>query len=449
MASQTNKKQTKAKKPKKKMNPVLKFFGIVFGIVFTFLIVAGVSAMVYVSNKMVDQSGRTAPATFVDANKPEAVHEAPTVSISKVPEQTTFAIFGVDEDEIRTDVMIVGSFNSKTRKIGLISVPRDIMVSIPDDVTRALNDNYIYPPRFMKMNEVLAYVGEEYGMWAVMEQLEHELGVKLDYYAKMNTAGFRKIVDALGGVDMTLERDYQYYDPDQDLRIDLKAGPQHLDGKNAEGLVRYREDYQNGDLQRIEVQQKFMDELFRQALNRDNLVKNAPQVLSTLLDCVTTDISLTQASRYLQFIPSISPNNIDMYALTGYNFRAEDGKAYLKLDTEHKDECVDLVFFGGNDDPPEDSKELRLAVLNGSGVTGLARKTSESLTEAGYTVDQIGDFGGQRVEQDRIFVKKEGFGKDLQALFPGSEIVVDKKIVVEDTDITIVMGTHNIAAPTE
>lgn len=439
-------------KTKKKIHPAIKFAIIVFGMVFAFIIVGGYALASYIGDSTYEQAKLPNNVYVNTTQKKPGTIQAVKNLFEQVPERTNFMIAGVDDEGggIRSDTIIMGSFSRSTKQISLVSVPRDLMVSIPEDDVKEYNSEGIYPPSYMKLNEILAYIGPEYGIGALKRQLEHEFGVKLDYYVKVDTQGFRDIIDAIGGVEMTLARDYYYYDPTQNLLIDLKAGPQRLNGKDAEGLVRFRADYGAGDIKRIEVQQGFLGELFRQTLQRENLMQHAPELLRVVLDNVTTDMTLTQATKYLQFLPALSAENLEMYSLASlelYNYtpyQGPDGLSYIRLDRDYVDEIIDEAFYGkGGETPPEDSKELKIAVLNGSGASGVAKETKEMLEEKGYTVSEIGDYTGRQEQNDRIFVKKSGYGQDLRALLEGSEILVDKSGVIAGSDITIVMGTNN------
>jgi LCP family protein required for cell wall assembly len=434
----------KPRKQKRKMPLALKFILIVFSIVFTFIVAAGVGVMAYISNN-----------TFVPLTVPPVIEDIIDASprprgitfLNAVPKYTNFVMVGLDDEgdgHSRTDTIMMGTFNSQTNDLSVISIPRDMPVSIPDDVVRQLNHAGRYPPSYMKFNEVYVYAGKDYGMYTLIKTVESEFGIKIDHYLKIDLDAFVEIVDALGGVEMTLTRNYNYRDPDQNLTISLRAGHQLLMGKDALGLVRYRWSYRDGDLGRIRVQQQFMNELFRQTLNRDTVMKNLPGILQVVIRNVETDMSVAQATRYLKHVAQFKPDNLQTYTIpTGEGFRDAQGKAYVRMDRAGAEEIIDEVFRGIVDEPPENSMELPLSVLNGSGVSGIARQTKENLEELGYRVTSIGDFTGTRTKHDRIFVKKRGFAEDLKLIFNNAEIIVDKSMVSPGAEITVVLGTDH------
>ena len=175
--------------------------------------------------------------------------------------RTNVAIFGVDKDQIRTDVMIVATFNSESNKVDLVSIPRDTRVFLTEGTLADMRSRMSYVPDTVKINEVHAYAGKEKANQYSVQEVERLLGIKLDYYIKINIEAFRKIVDQIGGVEITLDRNYYYVDNAGGLYINLKAGSQTLNGDQAEQLVRFRKDNSGGgygDLGRIQTQQKFL-----------------------------------------------------------------------------------------------------------------------------------------------------------------------------------------------
>lgn len=84
-------------------------------------------------------------------------------------------------------------------------------------------------------------------------------------------------------------------------------------------------------------------------------------------------------------------------------------------------------------------KSLSVQVLNGGYTNGKASAVQNELLNAGYDVKSIGTYSGDKTDNTRIFVKKEGMGKKIQEQFPGSEIVVDPT-TASDHDIVVVIG---------
>lgn len=160
------------------------------------------------------------------------------------------AIMGVDEranDIGRSDTLILVRLDPKSDRLDVVNLPRDTRVQIEGEMH--------------KLNAAYALGGPT----EVTEVLESFLGIDRPYYVTVNFKAFEELVTAVGGVPMTLDRDYAYEDPYQDLYIDLKAGQQIMDGRTALHYVRLRYDgVTNSDVARIERQQEFLQALLGQ-----------------------------------------------------------------------------------------------------------------------------------------------------------------------------------------
>ena len=154
-------------------------------------------------------------------------------------------IMGVDsrgDDVGRSDTLMVTAVDVDQKKAALLSIPRDTRVAI---------DGH----GFDKINHAYAYGGHK----LTQQTVEHLLDVPIDHYIVIDIKSFERIIDAIGGVDINVEKRMHYEDPwddDGGLVIDLYPGEQHMDGKKAIQYVRYRDG--EGDIGRIGRQQKFM-----------------------------------------------------------------------------------------------------------------------------------------------------------------------------------------------
>ncbi|MBQ7477867.1 MAG: LCP family protein [Selenomonadaceae bacterium] len=195
-------------------------------------------------------------------------------------DKATIMIMGVDEreDDVgRSDTLMVATIDPDLDKAALLSIPRDTRVKI---------QKYGYD----KINAAFAYGGEK----LTQQTVEDFLGINIDYYIIINTRSFVKIIDALGGIDINVEKRMYYEDPwddDGGLLIDLKPGLQHMDGKTAVTYVRYRDE--DGDIGRIERQQKFMKACMEQ-LTSPSILTKLPTVIQEVMDSVKTNLSMRQ-----------------------------------------------------------------------------------------------------------------------------------------------------------
>ena len=193
--------------------------------------------------------------SFFNASEPdEAVPVDQEVVAKQEGNRTNILVMGVDarpgEDRSRSDTMMLVSIDPKINKVAVISIPRDTKVKIKGSSNRIAAANFIGGP--------------ELAVTTVEELLE----VKIDNYITADFNGFKEIIDTLGGVTITVPE--RMYKPSED--IDLNPGTQKLNGRQALGLVRYR-DYVTGDIQRTAQQQEFIKALAAEVLKPATITK--------------------------------------------------------------------------------------------------------------------------------------------------------------------------------
>ncbi len=215
-----------------------------------------------------------------------------------------------DVEKGRSDTMILLHFDPLKNRINMVSIPRDSYVNIPGYT-------------FMKINA--AYVLG--GMDLTKKTIESILDVHIDYYVVLNTKGIVKLVDLMGGVDVDVDKDMFYTDKAQDLYINLKQGKQKLDGKQAEGFVRFRHDGL-GDLGRIQRQQKFLNALSSRLANPSSLIKS-PFILGLIRDNVRSNLSIKKFIMLANTARMMPKTQIRMLTLPGEPANNEAGSVIL------------------------------------------------------------------------------------------------------------------------
>ena len=202
-------------------------------------------------------------------------------------------VLGVDRrsgDTGRSDTLFVTMLDTSRNQAALLSVPRDTLVSIPGH-------------GWDKVNHAYAYGGHDLSR----KTLENFLGIQINNYVLVDFQGFIKLVDAIGGVDIDVEKPMQYADPydgENGLVINLQPGRQHMDGTTAIQYVRYRDE--EGDIGRVSRQQKFMKAVFAK-LRSTSLLTRAPEIARTLYQSIETDLSVTDlASLLVTFAKNVS-----------------------------------------------------------------------------------------------------------------------------------------------
>lgn len=426
-------KRRSAPKRRKRFNPIKTFFKIVCSIVLVFVILAGGACAAYykVTGKMpFADTGITRSAT--DMNILDALLGRNI--------KMNVAVFGVDKDGTRTDVNFVVHYDSAEESLSLISIPRDTRISVCDEVEELLGKNY----GVTKFNAVHAYGGEKYGPQAAVLQLEDLLGISIDHYVKVDFEALIKIVDAVGGVEVDVPQDMKWDMSDTgDITINLKKGLQTLDGNKALQLVRFRR-YVDGDVGRIQVQQLFLKALAQKVLSTESIVKNLGDYIEVMYKYVDTDISLSDALKYANYITKIDMSKMTMETLPGVG-QYVGGISYFIHDPDATQEMVDRIFYSVapavNEDGSIDSKSLLIEVSNGGNVTGLAGRFTEMLSEEGFRLTDPTNYSGEQLDYTRIQVKAEGAGQDLVKYFDHAKVELAPESV-GSADIRIILGTN-------
>jgi len=448
------------KPPTKKMlaKKFVKIVSLIVGVSLAILFVASYGYLAHANNVFQDHLARAQAAELAELMQlrtsgaisegsipletgPTAAHFSVHDPIETV-QRTTFMVLGLDAVANLPDTIIVGVFNHETLGIDLVSVPRDTRVDLSSATVREMQALGGLPPAsgIMRINAVHTH-GRREGPRFVQQALEEMLGFDIDFYVTMNLAAFRAIVDVVGGVTVDVPRD-MFYDPyDQDIVINIPAGRQHLDGVMAEGFVRYRSTYRRGDLQRIEAQQVFMEQLFSQVLARENIMGNAFEYARIVLEYVNTNFGITDIPQYLRYITRISPDNLRTHTLSGTT------GGFFFHDPVETRILVEGLFWDGemNEDgsriiQPED---MRVAVLNGGAVSGLAGQRREMLIDNGFARVIADDFDGTRRDYTRIISHNTAAAELVAEHFPGARIepvTAQNLVVLGNNDVTIVLG---------
>ena len=206
-------------------------------------------------------------------------------------------LLGCDREAMLTDVIMIVNINNNDGKVSIMQIPRDTYVNSAGVKLNSGKANEIFARYYGKYLSDGEKSDEAYlhALETEKELLAKSLGVNIDFAAVMDLSGFRNIVDAIGGVEIDVPNDMYYYDPEQDLSIEISAGKQVLDGADAEGFVRFRHDYLQGDLGRVNAQKIFLAAFFKELkdavsiTNIPTLTKLAGEVSKSLVTTMKVD----------------------------------------------------------------------------------------------------------------------------------------------------------------
>ena len=194
------------------------------------------------------------------------------------PNKLNILIMGVDDrprddDPGRSDTLMVMTLDSESKEASIISIPRDTRVRVKGLGWDKINHAYL--------------VGKHP---LTQQTTENFLGIPMDYYVKVNLDNFSRIVDAIGGVTLDVEKRMQYEDTWDHYVIDLKPGVQRLDGRTALQYVRYRDE--EGDIGRVARQQKFIKAVIAE-VSSPAIILKAPSLISEVFASLETDLPIS------------------------------------------------------------------------------------------------------------------------------------------------------------
>ena len=256
-----------------------------------------------------------------------------TVPASPTKDAVCILAAGIDYEEGRdytdgmgmTDVILYICFDTKANTVNMLQIPRDTYVGgdVPTGNTG-------------KINAVARFGDTDPPMAALAQLLADQFSLPVDYYVTIDMQAFRAVIDALGGIEVTVP-----FDITDDYGNTLYAGTQRIDGATAEFMVRQRHNYANADIGRLEMQRYMYAALLKtfQSFPMGDILK----VLPAYIQYVKTDIGLVRMAALAWKVKNLSQNGITMMTLpcepTGYNG--------LSVVSVHKQEAAEMLnsFF--------------------------------------------------------------------------------------------------------
>ena len=331
-----------------------------------------------------------------------------------------------------SDTMLLLRFNPQTKKLSLLSIPRD---------TRTMVEGH----GITKINAANGYGGPALSAQAVSDLLG---GIRIDRYVRINVQGVEKLIDALGGVEVYVPQDMKYTDNSQHLYIDLKAGKQHLNGNKTLQLLRFRYD-KLGDVGRVQRQQMVMRKLMEQALNPVTLTR-VPQILSVIQSHIDTNLTVEELVALVGFGVQANRDDVQMLLVPGEysNVGQYDASYWLP----HRRSIASLMtqYF----DLPEENVRRRssgnpgylsVAIQDSTGEPQAVERLVKKLKKAGYRNVYVAEAWKEPLSQTRI-VAQTG---DSNAAETVRQLLEFGEVRVESTghlnsEITIQLGRDGL-----
>jgi LCP family protein required for cell wall assembly len=335
-------------------------------------------------------------------------------------------------DQKRTDTIILINYNPKTGATNLVSIPRDTLVEIDGKDEKINAANIIGGQSLLNSN------------------VENLLGVKINYYASIDYAGFDKLIDAIGGIDMPITADMNYDDAAQNLHIHFTKGTTvHLDGAKAEEFFRWRKNnngtgLSNGDIGRIDDQHVFIEKVLEKIKTPQMLVK-IPSILGIAPQYVNTDMTPVEILEYGFTLAKLNKSEIMMSTLKGTTPYI-GGISYFAYSEKENKQLLSVLQGGTAATSDTSSAEeldkttVKVEVLNGTNETGLVASYAAQLKKDGFYNVATGNGTKSTTSKIILNVADSSLISTIKSEFNIDNIVVNQQ-KSNDFDITVLLGT--------
>jgi LCP family protein required for cell wall assembly len=350
----------------------------------------------------------------------------------------------------RTDSMMLVTVDPLAHTAGMMSIPRDLWVDIPGFEHNRINTAY--------------FLGESYnlpggGPALAMKTVENLLGVPVQYYAVIEFSAFEQMIDEVGGIEVLVPERVKISPLGRKSRW-LEAKAYLLDGPEALAYARARKT-EGGDFDRAQRQQQVVLAVRDRVLELNmipTLITRAPALYQQLQAGIHTNLSFDQMISLGMLATQIDKKQIRRGVIAPPDMVLfevlPDGAEVLKPVPDRIRELRDEIFTNTSaiapsvpvEDPIEAAKQetARLAVQNGSGIEGLATRTSDYLKAQGLNVTDVGNADRLDYEVSRIVVHSDRFPytvRYLASLLHLSESQILSQVVPDSpVDIAVVLG---------
>jgi LCP family protein required for cell wall assembly len=359
----------------------------------------------------------------------------------------------------RTDAILIASINRSANTVSLLSIPRDLFVYIPGWTMQRMNAAFGF-------GEHNGYQDGGYGL--LRDTIRYNLGIGIDAYARVDFNGFVDVINALGGVEVSVDcaiQDWRLKSPDLEVSVEenwelftLPVGVHLMDGDLALWYARSRRT--SSDFDRGRRQQDLLRAIWRR-LRELGLLSQVPALWGQVNEIVETDITLPDALSLIPVALGMESSNIATYVFrSGEHTRSwvtPGGSSVLLPNPDAVQRLVEHFV-----QPPTSNRLLRSAatvdVVNANGYPGLDRVAADQLAWAGISaipagIDQSG-LRSRSVVYDFVGrTKGSMLSQLLEALRLSDDAVIIEPNADRTVDYRVILGgdfrscAHSVAAP--
>lgn len=352
-------------------------------------------------------------------------------------DRVTILLLGIDQREgerdlpTRSDTMILVTLDPLNLTAGMLSIPRDLWVPIPG-----------YQPN--KIN-VAHFLGEMdrigTGPDVARRTIRYNVGVPINYYARVDFKGFEQLIDAIGGITIDVDRailDNEYPNETYGInRLFFPPGPQHMGGMQALRYARSR--HADSDFGRIRRQQRVLQAARDQALTL-GLIPKLPQMFGILRQSITTDIPFVDMLALANLGRRIKSDQIVSRQIDDTLIHDVNGDGSVLMPNRDKIRPVVAELFY---DPSVRQEAARIELLNGTARDGLATTTRSALSDLGYGVVRV-DSAARADYRETVILDnngaKRGTVQRLAALLGVKPASIRSGDPAAPANITVILG---------
>jgi LCP family protein required for cell wall assembly len=329
-------------------------------------------------------------------------------------------LVGCDEDENngRADTIVFFSIAPKTKDALILSIPRDLRVEIPG---RGMD----------KINHAYAFGGKD----LLIKTVNLLLDLPIHFYAVVDFEEFVDIINELGGVEINIEKEMHYVDKAGGVNINLYPGKQILNGEKALQYIRFRHD-KLGDLGRIKRQQKLGLAIFKKMI-KFNSVAKISQISEELKGYVESNIKVQDVITLANLFRGVNEKNYKIETVQGNPVYIK-GINYLEPNVAEIQKRVKSLIYGSN-------RGIRVEVLNGNAMSGVAHSVAKELELQGFQVVKIDNADNFDYKKTEIIIYSNRIvlNNEFKKLFKDFEII-KRYGSQSQSDLTIILGNDMV-----
>ncbi len=351
-------------------------------------------------------------------------------------ERIPMILFGVDAADAsrHTDTLMIGVFDPVRNYLSVLSIPRDTRIDLPGYRFNRVNEIYGYTLRKTSdMVEASQKVID--GVTYLLSSDTFQPTIK--YFVQIDFAGFRRMIDLLGGVWIVVKQPMHYDDNAGNTHIHFEPGRYLLKGDDALRYVRFRGP--TGDRGRIFRQQEFVRSLLRSAANPLTVLR-FPEFVAALDTAINSNMSVWDMVYFVAGARRLRSADIGFYILPG-----QMSGVYWSPKREMVQQMAAVLFLGktpvleGAAPIAPQANKITIKVWNASGKTGFGYDVTKFLRKSGYDVLDWGNYSAEQL-QTRV-IDRRGSMENARAVAgslgvenfhsePNPKALVDVEVVI-------------------